>query len=284
MRKTIAFFSLLIIFLLPIFFGCKKEENPVTPPSEHFEPEGWLIRDATTKPILVVWQGTIQKVWDGNPISDTLEAPLSALSDHLTVKFLDANKKILNPPTASDHSFGWLISDTSMLAIVQDNPQDWAFHLKGKKIGKTSLELQVRHLGHVDVKTPKIPVRIITDTTKHGEPEAIRLRYEETGALIAAASQTASTGEIVVKKDSTTKHIVVDFQDENGKYFQPEFPLHSLGIQIGDATIARVMLEPDEPWVFRISGLKIGTTQIIVKLIVNGEAEFTSHPLLLRVQ
>jgi len=124
-----------------------------------------VLRDASQRPILVVWQGYIQSAWLGNSIPDTLYAPLSALSDHFTVKFLDVNKGIMSPPVDADHEFGWLITDTTYLEIIRDNPTDWDFHLKGKKEGSTTLELQVLHLGHVDVRTPKIPVIIKEDTT-----------------------------------------------------------------------------------------------------------------------
>jgi len=81
------------------------------------------------------------------------------------VKFLDAKKGIMNPPVDAEHEFAWMITDTTFFEIIRDNPTDWAFHLKGKKEGKTTLELQVLHLGHVDVRTPKIPVIIKEDTT-----------------------------------------------------------------------------------------------------------------------
>ena len=126
-------YSYIVLIILVIVFttpGCSDETDPVIPPTEHFEPEGWVIRDATTKPILVVWQGVIQTTWNSIAVPDTLYAPLNALSDHYTVKFLDMNKNIINPPADTDHGFGWLITNTSMLEIIRDNPTDWAFHLK----------------------------------------------------------------------------------------------------------------------------------------------------------
>ncbi len=204
-------YIVLILFLLVITtISCSDETDPVIPPTEHFEPEGWVIRDATTKPILVVWQGVIQTTWNSTVISDTLYAPLNALSDHYTIKFLDINKNIINPPADTDHEFGWLITNTSMLDIIRDNPTDWAFHLKGLMNGTTSLELQVLHVGHVDVKTPKIPVIIREDTTAYGEPIGLRLSYELDGTVLATATNLTSTGSLDVQKDSlTTVHIEV---------------------------------------------------------------------------
>ncbi|NCS87339.1 MAG: hypothetical protein AUK34_07590 [Ignavibacteria bacterium CG2_30_36_16] len=164
MKKIIHLIGILLFISIFFLSGCN-EDNPTIQPSEHFEPEGWVLRDATQRPILVVWQGYIQTLWQGNSISDTLYAPLNALSDHITVKFLDAKKGIMNPPVDAEHEFAWMITDTTFFEIIRDNPTDWAFHLKGKKEGKTTLELQVLHLGHVDVRTPKIPVIIKEDTT-----------------------------------------------------------------------------------------------------------------------
>ncbi|NUN10958.1 MAG: hypothetical protein HUU54_17415 [Ignavibacteriaceae bacterium] len=285
MRKLSYSLLLFIFATISIFLtGCKDESDPVTPPSEHFEPEGWIVRDATLKPILVVWQGVIQTSWEGNQVIDTLFAPLNALSEHYSVKFLDVNKKILNPPSGADHEFGFAIGDTSIFSIVQDSPTDWAFHLKGKRTGNSTLELQVQHLGHVDVKTPKIPVRTVIDTSAYGEPVGIRLSYEEDATLLVTATSATTTGSLVVTKDSTSDHIKVEFFDENYRFFQPEYPLHMLGITVTDTTIARVFEETGEPWVIRLAGLKQGTTLVIFRLMVGGSAEFTSSSITIQVE
>ncbi|QQS37623.1 MAG: hypothetical protein IPM56_06630 [Ignavibacteriales bacterium] len=280
-KYFIQFISLVLLSIV-LFNGCN-ESDPVIPPTEHFEPEGWLIRDATQKPILVVWQGVIQSSWNSQTVDTTFKAPLNALSDHLTVKFLDAQRNIFNPPSDADHQFGWTISDTSKLAIVQDSPGDWAFHLKGKQTGSTSIELQVLHAGHVDVRTPYIPVLIDVDTTAHGEPIGLRLTYEENGTLIATASDTNSTGAIEVQKDSTTDHILIEYFDALGHYFQPEYPLHHLQSVLSDSSIAEVITQTDEPWVIQIKGKAAGTCTITFSLIVGGSSEFDSFPITITV-
>lgn len=273
-----------ILLLISIFFsnGCN-EDTPTVLPSEHFEPEGWVLRDATQRPILVVWQGYIKTLWQGNAIYDTLYAPLNALSDHLTVKFLDANQGIMNPPVDADHEFGWSITDTTFFEIIRDNPTDWAFHLKGKKEGKTTLELQVLHIGHVDVRTPKIPVIIRKDITAYGEPVGLRLVYEANGTEIARANESSAAGSLDVQKDSTTDHIEIEFFDDHDRFFQPEYPLHSLNASVGNNTVAQILPEPNEPWVIRIKGLKTGSTTLILKLMVSGSAKFTSYPVSINV-
>jgi len=145
----------MVMVFLP---GCKDETTPVTPTSEHLEPEGWLIRDETSRPILVVWQGIIQASWEGITTEDTLIAPVDSLSGHLTIKLLDSDKKVIVQPTSTDYSLVFSVSDTSVISIFRDDPQEWAFHLQGKKSGVTNFEIQLFHLGHIDVRTPKIPV------------------------------------------------------------------------------------------------------------------------------
>ena len=280
-------YSYFVLILLVLVFttpGCSDETDPVIPPSEHFEPEGWVVRDATTKPILVVWQGVIQTTWNSTTIPDTLYAPLNALSDHFTVKFLDINKNIINPPTDADHQFGWLITDPSKLSIVQDSPTDWAFHLKGLITGNTTLELQVLHVGHVDVKTPKIPVIIREDTTAYGKPIGLRLSYEEDGTLLATATDLISTGSLDVQMDSLTDHIEIEFYDDLNRYFQPEYPLHTLDFTVTNPTIVQILPEAGEPWVIRVKGLATGSTTVTFKLMVSGVAEFVSFPINVNVQ
>ncbi|MDP2362513.1 MAG: hypothetical protein Q8M94_01955 [Ignavibacteria bacterium] len=279
------FFIIVMLILVAITTtSCSDETDPVIPPSEHFEPEGWVVRDAATKPILVVWQGVIQTTWNSTPIPDTLYAPLNALSDHYTVKFLDINKNIINPPTDADHEFGWLITNPAMLEVIRDNPADWAFHLKGKVNGTTTLELQVLHVGHVDVKTPKIPVIIREDTTAYGEPIGLRLSYGEDGTILATATDLSSTGTLVVQKDSLTDHIKFEFYDDQNRFYQPEYPLHSLGFTVANPTIAKILPEAGEPWVIRVKGLATGLTTITFKLVVSGVAEFVSFPINVNVQ
>ena len=279
-----SYIFLLVVLLTFTTTSCSDETDPLIPPSEHFEPEGWVIRDATTKPILVVWQGVIQTTWNSTSVPDTLYAPLNALSDHFSVKFLDINKNIINPPTDTDHQFGWLITDPAKLSIVQDSPTDWAFHLKGLIKGTTTLELQVLHVGHVDVKTPKIPVIIREDTTAYGEPIGLRLSYEEDGTVLATASDIVSTGSLDVQKDSLTDHIEVEFYDDQNRFYQPEYPLHSLGFTVANPTIAEIFPEAGEPWVIRVKGLANGSTTVTFKLIVSGVAEFVSFPINVNVQ
>jgi hypothetical protein len=269
----------LFIFVLFLLNGCKEDSNPSTPQTPHFEAEGLIIQDATKKIIFAVHQGIILREYNGQILQDTLVAPLNALSDHFSVKFLDANKNIINPPTDSDHSLGFNITDKSILSVVQDDPKEYAFHLKGLKEGKTTIEFLVNHMGHSDFRTPKIPVKVVVDTTKHGEPIAVLFSYEENNQQLASATTNSTTGKITLKLRDTTEHIKIEFLDENNKKFQPEYPLHNFELVFDDNTIATFIREADEPWVVRFIGKKIGTTKFQFKLIVNGNAEFVSSKI-----
>lgn len=276
---------IIMLFSLLLLNGCSEETNPINPPSEHFEPEGWLIRDAALQPVLVVFQGQILKNWKGNPVPDTLFAPLNALSEHFSVKFLDANQNIMNPPSDASHSFTMKIADTSVAGYKKDTPTDYAFHLIGKKIGKTDVELQVQHSGHVDVKTPLIPLVVRVDTTAHGEPVGMKVMLEENDSLLAMMSKDGSvTGSIVLGVTDTTDHIKIVFFDEYGTEFSPEVPHHSLGSILSSTTIASVLPEPGEPWVVRIVGKTVGTASVRFTILVSGTAEFTSSAIPILVQ
>lgn len=276
------FNKFILLFLLlsaALFNGCSDETNPVTPPEEHFEPEGWLIRDATLKPVLVVFQGVIQNTWNGTAVDTIFKAPLNALSDHYSVKFLNANKEIINQPSGTGYSLGVVITDTSVAGYVKDSPTDWAFHLKGKKLSTTTVELQVVHSNHADVKTPKIPVVVVEDTSAYGEPVGLRLSYEDGSGIIFSASGAAVTGSFEIRKDSLSEHIKIEFVDENGRYFQPEYPLHTLGISITDGNIIEVLPEAGEPWVIKIRGKNAGAASFRLKVLVGSEEEYISPAL-----
>ncbi len=275
---------LIFLFIVSLLISsCKENDTPSEPQTPHFEAEGLIIQDATKKIIFAVFQGNLLKDFNGNKLMDTLIAPLNALSDHYSVKFLDANKNIINPPADDDHSFGYDITDKTILQIIQDDPKDYAFHLKGLKSGTTTIELRVNHNGHPDFKTPKIPVKVIVDTTKHGEPVGVILSYEENGLEIVNATDKISNKNIVIPKD-TTDHIKIEFYDANGKKFQPEYPLHNFTLEILDNTIVSYIKEADEPWVLRFVGKKLGQTQFKIKLLVNGVAEFTTANINIEVR
>ncbi|HEX2983578.1 MAG TPA: hypothetical protein VHO28_08560, partial [Ignavibacteriales bacterium] len=174
---------ILLAASLTIFYtGCSDEGTDPAPVGEHFDPLGWMIVDATSKPVLVTWMGAVQTEWDGIALQDTLVAPLGSLSPHYSVKFLNESKQIIAAPTDANHSLAFAIGDTSKLGYVQE---EWSFHLKGKKEGVTTVEFQVLHVGHVDVRTPLIPVIVKQDAASEQEAVGARVAYEENDSTIA---------------------------------------------------------------------------------------------------
>lgn len=158
MRKIILL-PLIVFSFMFIIAGCKEEENPVIPPSEHFEPEGWVLTGETQNLLLVVWQGEIRNNWNSAEINDTLFTAINTLTENISVSFLDSDMNPLQAPGDADYTFNWVITDTSYFDVAQGSDK-WKFQLRGQVPGLTTLELQVLHQGHADVRTPKIPVKV----------------------------------------------------------------------------------------------------------------------------
>jgi hypothetical protein len=154
------YFLFLFFISISLLQGCKDESNPSIPPSQHFEPEGWLLINDAFQPLLVIWKGEIVSEWQGSQIQDVIYAPSNGLSDHYNIRFLDKDSNLMNPPSDSDYSMGWSLSDTTTVFFIPDEAGGWGFHLEGRSSGTSSIELQVIHAGHVDLRTPFIPIII----------------------------------------------------------------------------------------------------------------------------
>lgn len=150
MKKMIflAFFAIIVMFQ-----GCKKEESPVTPVEDHFEAEGVLLTSSGI-PVASIFRGVS---------TDTLKVPLGASTDHMDVKFYDANRNVIEPPTDEDKKLSWSIADTSMVELWRhaDEPDaEYEIHLRGKKAGMTTLELFIVHEGHNDFRSGPFKVLV----------------------------------------------------------------------------------------------------------------------------
>ena len=135
------------------FVACGDSNSTSTDQHEHFEAEGWNLYWPDWKLAYSVYQGKEDKSLE------TLRVNANCLSEHLTVKFLDDEKKEVSAPKDDEHSLGWNIGDESILDIEACG--SWGFHLKGLKKGETTLTLKVKHHDHADAKTPEI--KIIVD-------------------------------------------------------------------------------------------------------------------------
>ena len=72
----------------------------------------------------------------------------------------DFRRGRLNYPPEADKTFGFTVENTSMANLLPDEAGGWGFNIEGKSAGNTSVELQVLHEGHVDIRTPFIPIVI----------------------------------------------------------------------------------------------------------------------------
>lgn len=280
LKNVKGFLYILIAASLAVFYtGCDEDDSPAET-GEHFDPLGWMVVDATSKPVLVLWMGAIQTEWEGIALQDTLIAPLGSLSPHYSVKFLNENKGIIPAPTDANHSLAFAIGDTAKLGTVQEG---WSFHLRGKQEGNTTVEFQVLHLGHIDVRTGLIPVVVKLDAASEQEAAGARVAYEENDSTIAETNGATVTGVLNIKVNEQTDHIEVEFIDDEGFTFQPPVPPHSLRVEAADTNIASIEYEAEEPWVFRATGKAAGSTTFRVQIIVQEAIEFTSAPIPLTV-
>jgi hypothetical protein len=152
---------LFVLFVLVLFLNaCKDETNPIVPPSEHFDPHGWIFTDDSLNTVLVVWEGVIVNDWKGNQSNDSLYATVNSLSEHLNINFINEDSSVIDPPDDVDHTFGFIVQNTSIAVILPDEAGGWGFHIEGKAVGNTAVEFQVLHEGHVDIRTPFIPIVI----------------------------------------------------------------------------------------------------------------------------
>lgn len=163
MSTNIIKLSLSVTFIFVLTFiitGCSKESDPLVPQTEHLEPEGWVLNDSTGSTVMVIWEGAVQKSWNGRQLADTLFCTLNSLSPRYSIRFLDADKNAFDAPDEEDHTFGAGVKEADIAGFIQDPLLRWSFRIQGKKKGTTSMELLVYHMGHVDVRTPFIPVTV----------------------------------------------------------------------------------------------------------------------------
>lgn len=149
--KNSLFFFIIISLTISVI-SCSDDEDPVAPQEEHFEAIGTVVYDATGAEVLRVLRGTT---------TDTLLAKVGVLSDHFDVKFIDEDEDVVDAPDDEESSMGIDVSDTNLLEIEQDEPGAFEFHLMGKALGVTSIEIKILHAGHADYRSGLIPVKIV---------------------------------------------------------------------------------------------------------------------------
>jgi hypothetical protein len=267
---ALAFVRAFVLALGLFIAGCSDEQDPVTPQSPHFQPDGLVVLNDDRDTVVYYFQGVLRP-------GDTLAAPPgNNLSEHWTIEFLGSTRQKIDYPPA-EQTLGWTIADQSIAEVYRHPGEEWEFHLRGKLVGMTTIVLKVLHEGHSDFTTRPIPVKV--DASVHGEAAGMVIIAEESGDTLVNVRPPGSTvaGSLTVTKDSTTDHSVVYFYDDAGRPFQPGVPPHSLGFTVINPAVAEIIpAGPDEPWAFQVKGLAVGSTEVVFKLLVEATPEWST--------
>ncbi|MCB0730677.1 MAG: hypothetical protein KDC88_06560 [Ignavibacteriae bacterium] len=151
--KTNILARILILLIITIsFFSCK-DDDPITPAEDHFEAIGTVIYDATGALAVSILRGET---------NDTLRITNGERSDHFDVKFYDDNENIVDPPNNEHTKLSYEIGDSTFASWWQHEGEEggFEFHLDGKKVGKTTLQLFIVHENHNDYRSGEIPLVI----------------------------------------------------------------------------------------------------------------------------
>ena len=153
--KSIKTLSIALLgMILSVFFAaCGDSNSASTDQHEHFEAEGWNLYWGDWQLAYSVYRGK------ADSSIEVMHVNANCMSEHIHVKFLDDNKKEVEPPTDDEHTLGWEIGDEKILDLHSCG--SWGFHLKGVKEGETTLILKVNHHDHADARTPAI--RVVVD-------------------------------------------------------------------------------------------------------------------------
>ena len=147
------------VAVLALFVISCGSDDPVSDHEEHFEPEGLVIIDSGNR-FFRYFQGQIDA--SGGRVGH-LTAPLGEETSHWSIRFLDDHGDEIDPPDDPDSRFTWTIADPTVLEVVQDADDvgKFDFHLRGLKVGETTIILEVTHDDHVDFRTIPIPVHVV---------------------------------------------------------------------------------------------------------------------------
>jgi len=276
-KKHFALLVLFSIIIVPalIINGCG-EDSLTTPQSEHFEPAGlFIIPEGSSDTILQVFNGVVNS-------GDTLKAPLNILSTHWEVYFWDENKNVITPPSDGSNTLGFTIRDASVVETVLDNPNDWAFHLKGLSLSPdtTSMQIKVLHQGHSDFTTPFVPVKV--DPCEIPDPAGFVVIDTVTNTIIARDSAGVQTGDtIIINAGSSTNRLKIYWLDKEGERFQP-CDSYTLSANVNPAGIALFTNKPGE-FSFKIEGITAGNTLISVRLFRDANLIYGTRNIPVRV-
>jgi hypothetical protein len=261
-------FSMPAVLIAVLFIaGCSSEDDPVTPPADHFQPEGITILSGVDT-LVSYFQGVVRH-------GDTLRAPAgNNLSPHWNIRFMDGNRTQITPP-ATTHRLGWIIANNAVAEVYRDPGDEWDFHLRGKESGITTITLRVLHGDHADFTT--VPIPVLVDSSIHGEAAGLLILDEDSGDTLVAASSMGVTGALTGQAGVTGDHAVLYFIDAENVRFQPPVPPHSFGFSVADTTTATLIpAGASEPWAFQVEGRTAGSTTLVIRLLSGGITEWVS--------
>ncbi len=262
-KNLTAILFIAIIASLPILFtSCEKD---TIAPSEHFEPQGLQIKDATKKVIIKIMNGEFNAQY-----SDEFEVPLNSMTEELEVEFLDANGSVIEPPTSSEYSLKLTFGDNTIAQIYQHDGERWAFHIKGLKAGVTDVELSFNHNDHADFKTPKIKVHV--EDSDEVDIHEVKLINNDNGiTLVEIDDENKVVGNIIVQvsKSLEIKFNVLNHDNEvvNPDDYELQFDFANAE-NICDFDVTNFTNS-----ILKLNGKSKGKEKVIVKIITKKDNE-----------
>jgi len=262
-KNLTAILCIAIIALLPILFtSCEKD---TIAPSEHFEPQGLQIKDATKKVIIKIMNGEINAQY-----SDEFEVPLNSMTEELEVEFLDANGSVIEPPTSSEYSLKLTFGDNTIAQIYQHDGERWAFHIKGLKAGVTDVELSFNHNDHADFKTPKIKVHV--EDSDEVDIHEVKLINNDNGiTLVEIDDENKVVGNIIVQV-SKSLEIKFNVLNHDNEVVNPDD--YELQFDFANAeNICNFDVTNFTNSILKLNGKSKGKEKVIVKIITKKDNE-----------
>lgn len=150
--KMISLIKIFLIIIISVTIISCSKDDPISPSDDHFEAEGMVFYDSGIK-IVEIFRGVTR---------DTFFVPLGNMTPHIEVKFLNPERKEIDPPDYKKKPLSWAIDDSTVVGVRQHEGEggSYEFHLQGKKAGITKIEFFVLHEGHPDFRSGKIPVKV----------------------------------------------------------------------------------------------------------------------------
>lgn len=262
-KNLTAILFIAIIALLPILFtSCEKD---TIAPTEHFEPQGLQIKDATKKVIIKIMNGEFNAQY-----SDEFEVPLNSMTEELEVEFLDANGSVIEPPTSSEYSLKLTFGDNTIAQIYQHDGERWAFHIKGLKAGVTDVELSFNHNDHADFKTPKIKVHV--EDSDEVDIHEVKLINNDNGiTLVEIDDENKVVGNIIVQV-SKSLEIKFNVLNHDNEVVNPDD--YELQFDFANAeNICNFDVTNFTNSILKLNGKSKGKEKVIVKIITKKDNE-----------